>query len=95
MALQNFVTFAIFVALLPNSVIFVNFLTEFNRGHIPEMSRVLFSALISKYLLVIMGRRAEAGNPWEMQINEIHFEDLQGGSGGVEVASHPPLGQPT
>ena len=37
MALQNFVTFlifAIFVALLQNFVIFVNFITGFNPGHI-------------------------------------------------------------
>ena len=67
------VIFAIFVALLPNTVIFVNFLTEFNRGHISEMSPVLFSSLISKYLQVIMGIRI---------INEIRFEDLQGGSRG-------------
>ena len=67
MALSNFVIFAIFVALLPNSVVFVNFLSEFSRGHISEMSPVLFSALISKYLQVIMGIRAGAGNPWEMQ----------------------------
>ena len=48
-------------------MLFVNFLSEFSRGHISEMSPVLFSALISKYSQVIMGMRAGAGNPWEMQ----------------------------
>ena len=88
MALSNFVIFAIIVALLPNSVIFVNFLTEFSRGHISFVFRADLEIFTSNNGTESWSRKY-LGDAKEMNFDSKTCRADQGGGGGIGWLTTP------